>query len=220
MIRTRLPRLYAVVDAAVAAHHGWTPPDLAAACFDGGARLVQLRAPHVTTAQLEQWCDALVVRAARYEAAVIVNDRADVARACGAAGVHVGQDDLPPRAVRAILAPGAMVGLSTHTATQLDEAWPQPVSYVAVGPVYDTRTKATGYAPIGTPLVSAAAARRPARSVVAIGGITLDRAPELIASGAAAVAVISDLFREGSPEERVRAYVDQLGACSVGSDSP
>lgn len=219
MIPVCLPRLYAIVDAEVAARHGRTPPDLAAACFDGGARLVQLRAPSVASGQLEEWCDAIVARAERYEAMVIVNDRADVARACGAAGVHVGQGDLPAAAARAILDPAAIVGLSTHTATQAAEARSQPVDYVAVGPVYPTRTKATGYAPVGIALLHAAA-RRPARPVVAIGGITLDRAPEVIASGAAAVAVVSDLFRGDSPAQRVRAYVDQLGDCAPASDFP
>ena len=220
MLPVRLPPLYAIVDAELAARHGRPPPDLAAACFDGGARLVQLRAPGVASGQLEEWCDAIVARAERYEAMVIVNDRADVARACGAAGVHVGQGDLPPAATRAILKPAAIVGLSTHNATQVAEARSQPVNYLAVGPVYPTGTKATGYAPVGLALVHAAAARQPARPVVAIGGITLDRAPEVIASGAAAVAVISDLFRGDSPEQRVRAYVDQLGDCAPASDFP
>ena len=210
-----LPPLYAIVDAGVASRHGWTPPDLAAACFDGGARLVQLRAPEAPTSQLEQWCDAIVARAAPYGATVIVNDRADVARACGAGGVHVGQQDLPVAAARAILGPAAVVGVSTHTGVQLDDAWRQPVSYVAVGPVYGTQTKATGYAPVGVALVRAGAARRPAHPIVAIGGVTLERTPALIAAGAAAVAVIGDLFSGGSPEARVRAYVDQLPAPGV-----
>ncbi len=216
----RLPRLYAIVDAGVAGSHGWTPPDLAAACFDGGARLLQLRAPRLATAQLEQWCDAIVARAAGYDAAVMVNDRADVAHACGAAGVHIGQDDLPAAAVRDIVGPAAIVGLSTHTGVQLDDAASQPVSYVAVGPVYGTPTKATGYAPVGATLVRGATLRLPAHPVVAIGGITLEHAPELIAAGADAVAVISDLFRGSSPAARVRAYVDQLGDRAPPSASP
>ena len=215
-----LPPLYVIVDAGVCSHRGWTPPDFAAVCFDGGARLVQLRAPGAPTAQIEQWCDAMVALAVRYRAMVIVNDRADVARVCGANGVHVGQDDLPATAARAILGPAATIGLSTHTEGQLDDAWRQPISYVAVGPVYGTQTKATGYPPVGATLVRAAATRRPARPVVAIGGITLERAPELIAAGAAAVAVIGDLFEGASPATRVRAYVNQLGDSAPVSVSP
>ena len=215
-----LPPLYVIVDAGVCSHRGWTPPDFAAACFDGGARLVQLRAPGASTARIEHWCDAIVALAGRCGATVIVNDRADVARVCGAQGVHLGQDDLPAAAARAMLGPAATIGLSTHTEAQLDDAWRQPISYVAVGPVYGTRTKATGYAPVGATLVRTAAARRQACPVVAIGGITLDRAPELMAAGAAAVAVIGDLFEGGSPAARVRAYVNQLGDCAPVSVSP
>ena len=214
MTPIHLPPFYPIVDAGVAAQHGWTPPAVATACFDGGARLVQLRAAGASSAQTERWCEAIVASAARYRATVIVNDRADIGHTCGAGGVHVGQDDLPAGAVRDILGPAAIIGLSTHTEKQLDDAWSQPVSYVAVGPVYGTQTKATGYAPVGLSLVRAAAARRPAHPIVAIGGITLDCAPELIAAGAASVAVIGDLFRQGSPEARTRAYVDQLADCA------
>ena len=105
-----LPPLYAIVDAGQAARHGWSVPDLAAAYFDGGARLVQLRAPGVASGVLDGWCDDVVARAARYGAAVIVNDRADVARLTGAAGVHLGQDDLPVEDVRSMLGENSVVG--------------------------------------------------------------------------------------------------------------
>lgn len=206
-----LPRLYAVVDARTAAARGWHVPDLAAACLAGGARWLQVRGAGVATGVLLRWCDEIVRQAERTGAAVIVNDRVDVARMSGAAGVHLGQHDLPPPAARRQLGPEAIVGLSTHTARQRDDAWSEPLTYVAVGPVYGTSTKATGYAPVGLDAVRAAALRRPERPVVAIGGITLDRAPAVVAAGAAAVAVIGDLVAGGDPEARVRAYVDALG---------
>lgn len=206
------PRLYAIVDAGLAAEHGWTVPNLAAACLDGGARLLQLRAPGVASDVLEGWSDAVVARAARYEAAIVINDRADVARACAAAGVHLGQEDLLVEDARRVVGESAVVGLSTHTGEQLRDALARPVSYVAVGPVYATGTKDTGYRPVGLSLVREAAARAAAETpVVAIGGITLDRAPDVLAAGAASVAVIGDLLAGGTPAARVRAYVDRLG---------
>ena len=205
-----LPPLYAIVDAGQAARHGWSVPDLAAAYFDGGARLVQLRAPGVASGVLEGWCDDVVARAARYDAAVIVNDRADVARLSGAAGVHLGQDDLPVDDVRAMLGESSAVGLSTHTPNQVRDALTCPVTYVAVGPIYATGTKDTGRRPVGPEFVQAAAKRAAATPVVAIGGITLERAPQVMAAGAAAVAVIGDLLAGGRPAARVRAYVDRL----------
>ena len=205
-----IPRLYAIVDARTAASQGWSVPDLAAAFVAGGARWLQVRGVGVATGVLLRWCDEIVRVAGRAGAAVIVNDRVDVARMSRADGVHLGQHDLPPAAARRQLGPEAIVGLSTHTAGERDDAWTQPLTYVAVGPVYGTSTKATGYAPVGLEAVRAAALRRPARPVVAIGGITLGRAPAVVAAGAAAVGVIGDLFAGGDPEARVRGYVDAL----------
>ena len=206
----RLPPLYAIVDASLAARVGWTVPDLASAYLDGGARVVQLRGRAVSTGRLQGWCDAVVKRAASYDALVIVNDRADVAAMSGASGVHVGQDDVPVEDARRILGADAIVGLSTHTPAQLDDAATRPVSYVAVGPIHATRTKVTGYQPVGLSLVQHGARRRPSRPVVAIGGITLGNAAEALAAGATAVAVIEDLLTDGDPVARVRAYVDAL----------
>ena len=128
----------------------------------------------------------------------------------GAAGVHVGQDDLPPAAARALLGPSAIVGWSTHTTAQIDAARLEPVTYVAVGPVFGTRTKDTGYAAVGPELVAAAAARSGGRPVVAIGGVTLATAPLAIEAGASCVAVISDLLAGGDPAARVRRFVEVL----------
>ena len=204
------PRLHAIVDAGSAARAGRTPVELARAYLDGGARLVQLRAPGVDTRTLVDWARAIVVLAAARGARVVVNDRCDVALMADAHGAHVGQDDLPARAARRLLGPDAVLGLSTHDAPQLESALRQPVSYLAVGPVHDTRTKDTGYAAVGLEAVRRAAGAAGARPVVAIGGVTLETAPALVAAGAASVAVISDLLAGGDPVRRVRAYVDLL----------
>jgi thiamine-phosphate pyrophosphorylase len=139
-----------------------------------------------------------------------VNDRADLARLSGAAGVHVGQDDLTPAAVRRLLGPDAIVGYSTHSTDQFDAALLEPVSYIAVGPVFGTSTKETGYEAVGLELVSAAAARAQGRPLVTIGGITLDRVADLIAAGTSAVAVIADLLAGNDPAKRVAAYIRVL----------
>jgi thiamine-phosphate pyrophosphorylase len=128
----------------------------------------------------------------------------------GAAGVHVGQEDLAPAAARQLLGSGAIVGCSTHTTAQVEAASIDPVSYVAIGPVFGTRTKATGYEPIGLELVSDAARLSGGVPIVAIGGITIGTAPAVIAAGASSVAVISDLLATGDPAARVRAFLDAL----------
>ena len=146
------------------------------------------------------------------DARVIVNDRADVAVLAAAAGVHVGQDDLAPADVRRVTGPDPIVGLSTHTSRQIEDALAQPISYLAIGPVFSTLTKATGYAAVGYEIVQQAAARAVSRGlpVVAIGGITLETAPRVIEAGAGSVAVITDLLT-ADPAARVREYLAALG---------
>jgi len=205
-----LPRLYAVLDTGVAASRGWTVADLGQAFLDGGAQLIQLRAKHLDARALLEAADRLVRLAESSGARIIVNDRADVAAMCGAAGVHLGQEDLRPRDARALLGDRAMIGLSTHTPGQVDAALDEPIDYIAVGPVYGTSTKDTGYAAVGLELVRYAEKAADTRPVVAIGGITLARAPEVLAAGAASVAVISDLLETGDPTRRVAEFLAQL----------
>ena len=221
----------AIVDADVAARAGWTFTNLAAAYLSGGATLLQLRAKTASSAWLLDTATAIVTLAHQANAVVIVNDRADIARLSGADGVHVGQDDLAPATVRRIVdagagpaspeasggpgvsgapgVPGVIVGLSTHTPEQLEAALHLPVSYIAIGPVFGTATKVTGHTSLGLEAVRRAAARTSDRGVplVAIGGVTLDTAPEVIRAGATTVAVISDLVAGGDPAARVRAYL-------------
>jgi thiamine-phosphate pyrophosphorylase len=186
-------------------------PRLAAAFLDGGATIVQIRSKRLASAPLLSHVEDLVRAAAPYGASIIVNDRADLALVARAAGVHLGQDDLPPAAARRVLGPDAVVGYSTHTIGQIDAAAAEPVDYIAVGPVFGTRTKDTGYDAVGLALVAEAARRSRGRPVVAIGGITLARAPEVLAAGASSVAVIADLLTGGNPAVRVAAYLKALG---------
>jgi thiamine-phosphate pyrophosphorylase len=172
--------------------------------------MLQLRAKTQQAGAFLALIDTVVRSAARRGAAVVVNDRVDLARAAGAAGVHVGQNDLPPAVARAQLGASAVVGVSTHSREQILAAVTQPVSYVAVGPVFETRTKETGYPAGGLQLVDDA--RRtiaPAIPLVAIGGITLARARDVLVAGASGVAVIGDLLTE-NPATRVRQYLALL----------
>lgn len=184
--------------------------DLAGEYLEGGARLLQVRAKSLASGPLLDLCDRVVELASSCGARVVVNDRLDLARMSGADGAHVGQDDLPPRAARAWLGVDAVIGLSTHTSAQVERALLDPITYLAVGPVYGSATKDTGYSAVGLDLVSAAARRAGGVPVVAIGGITLENARAVLEAGASSVAVIGDLLSTGDPRGRVRAYLRAL----------
>jgi thiamine-phosphate pyrophosphorylase len=201
-------RLYAILDVSVCQTRGLDPLAVLDAFLAGGARLIQLRDKSPSSRDRLILADAAVARAHGAGARLVVNDRADIATLSGADGVHVGQEDLGVEEVRAIVGPGAIVGVSTHDELQIDRAAPSSATYIAVGPVYETATKDTGYTARGLALVRRAALGR--KPVVAIGGITLERAPEVMAAGAASVAVIADLLR-GDPAEQVRAFRRVLG---------
>jgi thiamine-phosphate pyrophosphorylase len=201
----------AIVDADVARRFGWMVVDLASAFLEGGATVLQFRAKEAPGGWMLETASAIVERSHQAEALVIINDRADIARLSGADGVHVGQDDLSPAAVRRVLGAGALVGLSTHTGEQVEAAFLQPVDYVAIGPVFETATKSTGYGSRGLDRVRRAAARTREHKLplVAIGGVTLEAAPDVIRAGASSVAVIGDLM-VGDPATRVREYLKRL----------
>ena len=199
-----LDPLYAIVDVPLCRERGLDPLATLDAFLAGGARLIQLRDKSPSSRDRLALADAAVTRARSAGATLIVNDRADIARLSGADGVHVGQEDLPVEDVRALLGPDAIVGISTHDEAQVDRAQRTAATYLAVGPIYGTHTKDTGYTARGLALVRYAAAGP--MPVVAIGGITIERAPEVLAAGAAAVAVISDLLR-GEPAQTVREFL-------------
>ena len=202
----------AIVDGDAAARHGWTMIDLASAYLSGGVTLLQVRAKNAASGWLLDVASAIVTLAHQAGARVIINDRGDITRLSGADGVHVGQEDLPPASVRRVVGAEAIVGLSTHTPEQVDRAVREPVTYIAIGPVFSTDTKTTGYTALELEPVHRAAdvARGRALPLVAIGGVTLETAPGVIHAGATTVAVISDLLTGGDPAARVRAYVARL----------
>jgi thiamine-phosphate pyrophosphorylase len=205
------PFIYPIIDTQFCTERGIDPVSLAEACVRGGASLLQLRGgKNDSSAVVTALAERIVWAAHAAAARVVVNDRADIARMAHADGVHVGQTDLPVAAARAIVGDDAIVGISTHDRDQIDAALAGTASYVAVGPVFLTATKDTGYSPRGLDLVRYAAGR--GKPIVAIGGITLERAAEVVAAGASGLAVISDILVHDDPETRVRAFVERLPA--------
>ena len=204
--------LCAIVDIQVAKQAGWTAGDLTKAYLNAGARFLQVRGGNCETGHLLRLCDEIVDIGERYGARIIVNDRFDIARLCGAAGVHLGQSDLTVSAARQFLGPLAVIGSSNHSVTELRKSCASEVNYVAVGPVFRTQTKIMSLRPIGLAGVVNAAKRSEDRPLVAIGGISLDQVLPVLEAGANAVAVISDLLAGGNPERRVKAYLERLAS--------
>lgn len=201
------PFLYPIIDTGLCRSRGVDPVALGAALVAGGARVLQLREKGESSAEFLALADTLVARVQSAGGVLVINDRADIALLSGAGGVHVGQDDLPVEGVRRIVPPSTIVGLSTHDREQVDRASSADTSYIAVGPIFGTSTKETGYTARGLDLVRYAAAS--GKPVVAIGGITLDHVPDLIAAGASGIAVISDLLTR-DPETRTREFIAKI----------
>ena len=201
------PFLYPIIDTGLCRRRGVDPVAIAEAFLAGGARVLQLREKGESSSDFLALADTLVPLVESAGGLLVINDRADIALLSGAGGVHVGQDDLTVADVRRIVPPSTIVGLSTHDRMQVDRAITEQPSYIAVGPVFGTSTKETGYTARGLDLVRYAAAS--GTPVVAIGGITLDRVPDLLAAGASGIAVISDLLN-GDPETRTREFIASI----------
>jgi len=175
--------------------------------LDLGCTLIQYRRKKLTDGGRLAEIESLLTLAANYGAEILVDDRCDLCRISGAHGVHLGQGDLPPGPARDFLGPAARIGVSTHDLTQLDAAMEEPVDYIALGPVFPTRSKADPD-PVVFEGVQEAAVSRCRLPLVAIGGITPDRARECWARGFRSVAVLSAL--DGDP--RV-AWKEFLSGC-------
>ncbi len=178
------------------------------AVLDGGCRMVQLREKRMTLADLYPLAMALAGRCQQTGALFIVNDRADLALAVGADGLHVGQEDLPAAAARRLLPTGKILGVSTHGVEQARQALADKADYVAVGSIFPTGTKAA-FQLVGPDLVRMLRPEIPV-PLVGIGGITLDNAEEVITAGADAVAVISAVCAAPDPEAATRRLMERL----------
>ena len=200
--------LYVILDPEVT--RGGDLPGLLEAVLAGGCRMVQLRDKRRRLAEVYPEARTLRERCKAAGTLFIVNDRADLALALHADGLHVGQDDLPGAAARRLLPPGMILGISTHDARQARQALADGADYIAVGSIFPTGTKA------GFQLVSPGLLRelRPAIPVplVGIGGITEDNASQVLAAGADAVAVISAVCGAADPAAATRRFLGRLGS--------
>lgn len=200
------PRLYGIADGGFG-----DPVRLGEALFRGGVELVQLRNKTASARTFLESARALVDRAPPH-ARVIVNDRVDVALLSGAHGVHVGQGDLGVADIRRI-APGLMIGLSTHTPEEVADADAAGVDYIAFGPIFATRTKVDASPVVGCRGL-AAARKQTLRPIVAIGGIGPERLDSVFAAGADAVAMLSALVAAPDPAAaaaKIREKLDRIG---------
>ncbi len=201
------PPLYAILDPDF---ETLPLPQLAMSLAGAGVRLLQLRCKHASASHVHSLAGELAVLLRSTSARLIVNDRSDVAALSGAAGVHVGQEDLPVEDARRFCPPPLWVGVSTHNLEQLREADGTSADYIAVGPVFQTVTKANPDPVVGIEFLRKARqlTRKP---LVAIGGITLESAAEVFRAGADSLAVISDLIATPDPAQRAAAYLAIAG---------
>lgn len=213
----RLPRVYPLTDVQIS---GLSHAEQVRRLSEGGASLVQLREKEALAAHYYEHAKAAIAVAVEHGVQLIVNDRVDVAVAVGASGVHLGQDDLPPEAARRLLGNEVIIGYSTHTVAQALSAATLPVDYLAIGPIFQTSTKAN-VAPVlgleGLRRVRQAVGKFP---LVAIGGITPASAPAVIAAGADSVAMIAALLSDPSHiPANLQALIQSLPA-SAESGKP
>ena len=204
-----LPRLYAIADASFG-----DPSKLAHALFDGGVQLLQVRNKEASARRLFDQVEE-IIKMAPADACVIVNDRVDIALTAGAAGVHLGQTDLPAAAARFILGNDSIVGFSTHNLPQALEANNLPVDYVAVGPIFATSTKPNADPVVGLEGLTSIC-KVVQKPVVAIGGIQLENVREVFDAGAHSVAVIRGLLSASDVEARVLQWIQIMRSLSAG----
>ena len=180
--------------------------------LDGGAGVVQVRLKSASARELwEAVCRA--VELARGRARVVVNDRPDVALAARADGVHVGDEDLPVALVRRIVGPDMLLGVTVRSVEQALQAARDGADYVGFGPIFATSTKSVGAPPQGLAALERVVAACPI-PVVAIAGITLERAAEIARTGAAGAAVVADVLGAEDPVERARAFSAEFAAAA------
>ena len=203
----RLPRLYPILDTEALARRGVAPETAAAAWIEGGAGILQIR--HKGHWSRTFFDSAREVARLCREGGVlcIVDDRADFALLLGA-GLHVGQDDLPPRDARRLIGAGAVLGFSSHNPEQLCAAGGEPVDYVALGPVFATASKLNPDTVVGVEEVRRCRALLE-KPLVAIGGITRANARGVLDAGADSVAVIADLLPEPCTAKSLRERMEE-----------
>jgi thiamine-phosphate pyrophosphorylase len=181
--------------------------DVIGAALEGGARAVQLREKDLLGAELLRLATSLRALTRHHEAALLINDRVDVALAVDADGVQLGHDAMPVSAARRLLGTGRRIGVSVHTLAEATAAAAQGADFLVFGPVYATPSKAAFGPPRGVEELSAVVASTPL-PVLGIGGIAVDRVATIRHSGAVGIAVISAVSTAPDPARAARALLD------------
>ncbi len=209
--RLVLPRLYVILDATLLTV---SAIDCAQELADAGVRLMQYRHKNASAGEALNVSRNLASLLQPQGITFIVNDRPDIAAIAEASGVHVGQDDLGVEATRTLVG-GKIIGISTHNLEQFQKAAGSSADYIAVGPIFATSSKANPDPVVGTELIRRVRALTD-KPIVAIGGIKLENAGEVIAAGANSVAVISDILGAADRAKRAGQYLDLLGDTQQG----
>jgi thiamine-phosphate pyrophosphorylase len=206
------PPLYAIIDAALLKKT--SELSFVEMMAESGVELLQYRNKRASSRELfeaSQSISATLSRLAKpgiYKPRFIVNDRADIAVLANAQGVHVGQQDLNVEEARAIVGPDILVGVSTHSLEQLDAADKTSADYIAFGPIYPTSSKENPDPVVGLELLREAR-QHTQKPLVAIGGITLERAAEIFRAGADSLAVARDLIVAENPAARAQLFLKE-----------
>jgi thiamine-phosphate pyrophosphorylase len=206
--RLRTARLYFVCEA----RPQTDLETLLRAALTGGADIVQLREKELGRAEIERAAGTFRRIADTFSALFILNDDPELARACDADGVHVGQDDVGAEQAREVLGPDAIVGLSTHSEEQIAASAERPVDYISVGPIWETPTK-EGRPAVGLDLIRHAAAQAP-HPFFAIGGIDTGNAEEVVEAGAERLCAVRAIRDAADPA----ATATELRQAFAGSD--
>ena len=188
-----LPKIYPITDTRISSFSHAAQVER---FIEGGATFIQLREKHASPQDFYESAKAALHVARKQNVKIIINDRADIALALKADGVHLGQDDLPPEHARKILGEKAIIGFSTHNLRQALDAVKLPINYLAVGPVFTTRTKESPDDVVGIEIIKKVRAAIGDFPLVAIGGITTENFCDVLNVGADSVAIISDLLSD------------------------
>ncbi len=202
-----LPRLYAILDPSKL--KGISELDATRRLLEAGVKLIQYRDKHASSRKLCMTAMRLAEIVNDAGGRLIVNDRLDITLLAKASGIHLGQEDMPVESARSFLGETAMIGLSTHTLRQVEEGEKTSANYLAFGPIFPTSSKEQPDGVVGLKGMEKVleVATKP---LVAIGGITLDNATEVLAAGADSVAVIQDLIGIEDIGKRAGRYLQIL----------
>jgi thiamine-phosphate pyrophosphorylase len=202
----KLPRVYPIVDTEIFTNRGVGVEVAAAAFLDGGAGILQFRHKGHWSREIYAMTEGVARLCREAGALFIINDRADFAMLLEA-GLHVGQDDLPPRDARKLIGQEAILGYSSHNVAQLCAAAGEPVDYVALGPIFGTTSKRNPDPVVGVEELRRCRALLE-KPLVAIGGITMENAPAVLSAGADSLAILSALLPESVSAKSLREHME------------